>query len=152
MKTCPECQTSYPVTRVLCLRCFAILEENQYQRLIFVTLVEAFVLHFFLGKAGYKGSGLVREAFMTAFVLLVFNLIAWKVFQKLRHPQRNVLYELASFYSDRFGRAIFISGVLVIAFIALGVSSPPPPNRPPVPEWWIVFTKTRYWIILFTGL
>ena len=151
MKTCPECQTSYPVTRVLCLRCSEILEERQFIRMVYVTLAIAFAFHFLLGKAGYSGSGLVRESFMTEVLLLSFVVVVWKLRQKSREPNRRVLYELASLYSDRTGRAIILGGVIFVTLISLGIGTPIPSARPVQPDFLIFFRKLRFWIVAFSA-
>lgn len=126
MKTCHECGAEYPPTRVICTRCGEILEEHHYLRLIWITVAIAGAFHAYLGRLGYRGRGLFSETFQTALFLLLIFLIVWKLIQKIREPQRRVLYELASLYSDRTGRLAIIGGIIALSIIEFAPASSPP--------------------------
>jgi hypothetical protein len=103
---------------VLCLDCCEILEEKPYLRLVGWTMAFAIIVHFALGKFGYPGRGLIQESFMTETILLVICALIWKAVQKWKTPQRRILYELASLYSDRWGR-VMILGIAIFAVVVL---------------------------------
>ena len=151
MKTCPECSTSYPPSRVLCLHCNEILEEKHYLRLVWATFIVALAFHFILGRLDYPGTGFISESFKTEVFLLIYSVLFWKLFQKWKNPDRRVMYELASLYSDRLGR-LLILGLLLALFYLFIVPPDPVPARPTnPPDALILFNKARYWTVVCLG-
>jgi hypothetical protein len=152
MKICPECGMSYPVRRVLCLQCGEILDERQYLRLIYATLAAAFGLHLILGRAGYPGRGLISETFMSGTFFLLICIVAWKTVQKIRQPQRRILYELASLYSDQIGRAMLLSAIIVCGLFILQIGIPRRVKPAPEPHAMTVYRKARYLTVVYGGI
>lgn len=154
MKSCSECGKAYPISRVLCLDCCEILEERPYLRLVLLTLAIAVLAHFTLAKFGYAGHGLVKESFMSEVFLLIPCVVAWKCVQKLKTPQRRILYEIGSLYSDRFGRAMIIAATIFSLLLFSGAITFKPAgigalNEPPALAY---FRTIRYYTILSGGL
>lgn len=150
MKTCPQCGHSYPLSRVLCVPCNEILDEKPYLRLVWVTLAIAFAFHFVLARFGYAGHGIVKETFMTEAFLLIISVLVWKGAQKWRTPQRRVLYELASLYSDRWGR-LLVLGITLFALLAFSGVLKFNADRLPEPTAVTGFRLIRIYVILGLG-
>lgn len=151
MKTCSHCGKSYPLSRVLCLDCVEILEERFYIRLIVLTFVAAFAIHLALGKWGYTGRGLIMESLMTEAALLVFAVLLWKSFQKWKSPQRRILYELASLYSDRTGRIVVFTLATVLVLFFSGFFAMHPPKELSEPDLLHSFRIVRTRVLLVFG-
>jgi uncharacterized membrane protein AbrB (regulator of aidB expression) len=151
MKSCSQCGKSYAPSRVLCLDCCEILEEKQYLRLVWVTLAIAFLVHLVLAQYGYAGSGLIMESLMSETFLLIVSVVAWKCFQKWKSPQRRILYEVVSLYSDRAGRVIIL-GATIFALLVLSGVITFKAARIDEPPLLVCFRLIRYYAILSCGL
>ena len=150
MKTCSQCGKTYPLSRVLCLDCCEILEEKPYLRLVGWTLALAIIVHFALGKYGYPGRGLIQESFMTETMLLAICVLVWKTVQKWKTPQRRILYELASLYSDRSGR-VMILGITIFAVVVLSGMVTFDGARSNAPQGLVWYRAARHYAILGFG-
>src|SRR6185295_7955948 len=136
----------------LCLHCNQTLEENQYLRLVYATFAIAFGFHLILRNAGYPGTGLISETFMTEVLLLIPVVAVWKLVQKIREPQRKILYELVSLYSDRTGRILIIGLMIVTILYFLGIGLPFHGKRAAAPNALIMFRKVRFFVIFCAGI
>jgi hypothetical protein len=150
MKACSQCGKTYSPSRVLCLDCNEILEEKDYLRLVWLTLAIAFLVHFILGRYGFAGSGLIKESLMSEVVVLVVCVGAWKCIQKAKSPQRRILYELASLYSDRSGRVAILGATIFILLYSSGVITFEP-TRIDEPPFLAYYRVVRYYTIVSCG-
>lgn len=147
-KRCTKCRILYETSDLVCAGCGEAFEESIFLRWVAATMVVSAIFHFLLARLGVSGRGLFSEIMMTETLLILVMYGAFKLWQKLRAPQRQVFDEFASVYSDRGGR-LFLAVVIVgslwfwITSASLMLSGRPFAPKVGEPAWFTLFRGIR---------
>jgi hypothetical protein len=152
VKTCPTCEDELEIQDLVCLDCGEVLEDGPYTSLCFGAVVSAAALHGGLVSLGLYGRFALTEVIILTSVIIAVTYPAVKLVQKRRDPERPILAEILSVYTDRSDRVFFLLILAACILIVTGHAPAGALTRTPVhPQFALVrFIATTWGVVFFT--
>lgn len=118
-KRCSVCEREYPAAALACLDCDEILEDSFYVRTCWIGLVCGVSLNFAGRHLGYYQKITVTEVVMLSGLCIAIIYPLCKAYQRIRSPERPILAEMLSVYTDRSDRLTLMAMLVAIAVIVV---------------------------------
>lgn len=118
MKNCSECNKAHLISSLICEDCEEILEELLYLRFVWGTLIIAILVQILFSNLGQHGAGFIFEVLMNEAFFLITSYPVWKIIQKIKEPERKILQEMGSIFSERSDRIMMIVLLIMALFLS----------------------------------
>lgn len=153
MKRCDTCgEDGFHATDLVCLECEEVLENEPYLRVCWAGITLAAALHGGLLWLGFYPHFSIPEVIVLCAAIIAILYTVQKIVQMRRDPERPVIAEILSVYTDRSDRIFFILILAAAALVFAGLDPTTSLRRVPIDQRFATarFALTLYGFLFFT--